>query len=97
MAFDLRENAALLEPLHEVLCIRRVQIQRRSRLERSVDRAKDEQELVVVDMLREIESECGVELARMRGAKRHDVATVEGSVADAKGIPAPLRRAHELL
>ena len=51
MAFDLWQDAALLEPLHEILRIRRVQIQRRSRLERPVNGAEDAQELVIVDVL----------------------------------------------
>src|SRR5205823_5437965 len=95
MPFNLRENAAGLEPLHEVFGIRRMQIERRPGLERAVNGAKDAQQLIVVEMLREIERERRVEPIRMLGAKRDDVSAVKRTVADAETIPPLLRRPHE--
>jgi hypothetical protein len=68
MAFDLPEDAPCPEALHEILSIRRVQVQGRAWLQRAVDGADDTQELVVVNMLREVQREPGVEVVRALNA-----------------------------
>jgi thiamine pyrophosphate-dependent acetolactate synthase large subunit-like protein len=61
VAFNLPEHAATPESLHEVLGIRRVQIERPTRFQGAVNRAADADELVVIDVLGEVERETGVE------------------------------------
>src|SRR3989304_330865 len=81
VAFNLPEDAPLAEALHEVVAIGRVQVESRSRLEGAVDGAEDAQELLVVDVLREVEGKAGVKLIGMPGAEGDDVGAVEGAAA----------------
>ncbi len=57
--------------------------------------AEDAQELVVVDVLREVQRERGVEVIRVPRAECHHVGAVERPVADAACVSPALRRAHE--
>jgi hypothetical protein len=64
-------------------------------LESALDGTEDAQELIVVDMLREVERERGVELIRMIGAEAYNVRVAEAAVSDAARVPPPLRCTHE--
>src|SRR4029077_4718240 len=88
---------AFPEALDEVLPVRRMQEERRSRFQSAMDGAEDAQELIVVDVLREIQRERGVEPARMLRTESDDVGAVERCVRDAECVPPALRRAHEFL
>jgi len=95
MAFDLAEDPACTQPFHEVGRIRRVQVQRRVRLQRAVDGPEDPNELVIVDVLGEVQRKRRVETVGMLGTEGHDVGAVKRADLDPPCVPPPLRRAHE--
>jgi hypothetical protein len=95
MSFDRSEDAPPPEALDEVLPVRRMQVQRRARLQGAVNGAKDGQELVVVDVLRHVECESGIEPVRVLCTEPDDVAAVERPVPEATCVPPAFRRAHE--
>ena len=97
MAFDLREQPPFTEALHEVVPVRRVQIQRGSRLQRVMNGPADAQELIVIHVLTEIQSESRVEVARVRRAKFHDVRTMERAVSSSACVSTSFGLPHESL
>ena len=97
MTLDLPDDARLAQALHEVLRVRRVQIQRPAGLQRAVDGAEDLHELVVVDVLGEVQRERGVEVAGVPGAEGGEVGAVKRPVPDAERVSPALRGAHERL
>jgi hypothetical protein len=97
MAFDLPEDVPFAESLHEVLAIRRVQVERRPGLQRAVNGAPDTHELVVIDVLGEVEREPGIEAIRMLGTECPDVGTMERAVLYPTCISPALGLVHESL
>lgn len=95
MAFNLPEYAAFAESLHEVLAIRRVQVERRPGLQRAVNGAADTHKLLVIDVLGEVEREPGVEAIRMLCTECPDVATKERAVLYPTCISPALGLVHE--
>jgi hypothetical protein len=95
MTLDLPENTPGSQTLHEVLVIGRVQIKLSAGLQRTVYAAKNREELVVVDVLREIEREGRVESRRMARTEGNDIVTVKSAVLDATRTPPSLRRGDE--
>ena len=77
VAFDLPQDAARFEALHEVFVVGCVKVERRARLQRALDPAKDRQELVVVDVFGEIQGKPGVEAVRMAGGSPRFVSLIE--------------------
>src|SRR5260221_7285399 len=77
MAFYPFKDSPFPEALDEVLPVRRMQEQRCSRFQSVVDGPEDAHELVVVDVLREVQREGGVELIRVLCTECHDVGALE--------------------
>jgi len=91
MAFDLAEDPACTQAFHEVGRIRRVQVQRRVRLQRAVDGPEDPNE----DVLGEVQRKRRVEMVGMPGTEGHDVGAVKRADLDPPCVPPPLRGAQE--
>jgi hypothetical protein len=95
MPLNLVQNSPVAEALHEILAVWRVQVEHAVGFQRTVDRAADPKELIVVDVLDEIERKRGVELISMLSAERDDIAAMVRGVRNPPLNLATPGRTHE--